>query len=92
MEKLYQFIRGHKMEKKIAVIAIIVSDPSAVEKVNTLLHEYREDVIGRLGLPYREKGVSVISVVLDAEPQKLNALSGKLGMIEGVSSKTLLAK
>ena len=80
------------MEKKIAVIAIIVSDSNAVEKVNTLLHEYREDVIGRLGLPYREKGVSVISVVLDAEPQKLNALSGKLGMIEGVSSKTLLAK
>lgn len=80
------------MEKKIAVIAIIVSDSNAVEKVNTLLHEYREDVIGRLGLPYREKGVSVISVVMDAEPQKLNALSGKLGMIEGVSSKTLLAK
>ena len=80
------------MEKKIAVIAIIVSDSNAVEKVNTLLHEYREDVIGRLGLPYKEKGVSVISVVLDAEPQKLNALSGKLGMIEGVSSKTLLAK
>ena len=80
------------MEKKIAVIAIIVSDSNAVEKVNTLLHDYREDVIGRLGLPYREKGVSVISVVLDAEPQKLNALSGKLGMIEGVSSKTLLAK
>ena len=80
------------MEKKIDVIAIIVSDSNAVEKVNTLLHEYREDVIGRLGLPYREKGVSVISVVLDAEPQKLNALSGKLGMIEGVSSKTLLAK
>ena len=84
--------KKEKMEKKIAVLAIIVSDHNAVEKVNALLHEFREEVIGRMGLPYKEKGVSVISVVFDSEPSKLNALSGKLGMINGVSSKILLAK
>lgn len=80
------------METKIAVIAIIVSKIEAVERVNTLLHEFRDEIIGRQGIPYREKGVSVISVVLDSDQSKLNALSGKLGMIEGVSSKILLAK
>lgn len=79
-------------DKKISVIAIIVSDADAVEKVNALLHEYREYFIGRMGLPYRERGVSVISAVLDAPLSVINGLSGKLGMIDGVSSKVLTAK
>ncbi|MBO7345635.1 MAG: iron-only hydrogenase system regulator [Clostridia bacterium] len=80
------------MESKIAVVAIIVSDISAVERVNSLLHQYGEYIIGRLGLPYKEKKVNVISVVMDAPQEIINGLSGKLGMVNGVSSKVLTTK
>ncbi len=80
------------MESKIAVVAIIVNDLSAVERVNALLHLFGEYVIGRLGLPYREKKVNVISVVMDAPQEVINSLSGKLGMVSGVSSKVLTTK
>ena len=80
------------MESKIAVVAIIVSDVSAVERLNSVLHSYCEYVIGRLGLPYKEKNVNVISIVMDAPVEIINALSGKLGMINGVTSKFLTAK
>ena len=80
------------MESKIAVLAVIVDDYSAVDKVNALLHEYRDYVVGRLGIPYRLKNVNVISVVLDAPIEAINGLSGKLGMLNGVSSKVLTAK
>lgn len=80
------------MENKIAVLAVIVNDNNAVEKVNAILHEFREFVVGRMGIPYRQKNVNIISVVLDAPATSINALSGKLGMIEGVSSKVLTAK
>lgn len=80
------------MENKIAVLAIIVNDFQAVETVNSLLHEFREYVVGRMGIPYRLKNVNIISVVLDAPAEKINSLSGKLGMLSGVSSKVLTAK
>ncbi len=80
------------METKIAVVALIIQDVNAVERVNALLHDFRDSIIGRLGIPHREKGVSVISVVLDAPQETVNSLSGKLGMIQGVSSKVLTAK
>ena len=80
------------MENKIAVLAIIVSDNNAVEKVNAVLHDFRGFVIGRMGIPYRQKNVNIISVVLDAPLAEINGLSGKLGMIDGVSSKVLTAK
>ena len=80
------------MENKIAVITIIVNDVSSVDTVNGLLHEYRDYVIGRMGIPYKPKEVNIISVVLDATPETINGLSGKLGMIDGVSSKVLTAK
>ena len=80
------------METKIAVVAIIVSDISAVDKVNSLLHAYGEHIIGRFGIPHRPKKVNVISVVMDALPEVINSLSGKLGMISGVSSKVLTTK
>ena len=80
------------MEKKIAVVAIIVSDVSAVERINALLHDFGEHIIGRMGIPYREKGLSVISVVMDAPQEVINSLSGKLGMVKGVSSKVLTTK
>jgi putative iron-only hydrogenase system regulator len=80
------------MESKIAVVAIIVSDKEAVEKINSLLHDFGEYIIGRLGIPYREKKVNVISVVVDAPQEIINSLSGKIGMIKGASSKVLTTK
>ena len=79
------------MESKIAVLAIIVSDLNAVERINGLLHDFGEHIIGRFGLPYKQKKVNVISVVMDAPQEIINSLSGKLGMVEGVSSKVLTA-
>lgn len=69
-------------------MAIIVEQLQAAEKLNTVLHEYGEHIIGRMGLPYREKGVHIVSVALDAPQDTIAALAGKLGNIEGVSVKT----
>ena len=80
------------MENKIAVVAIIVSDVKAVEKINATLHDFGDYIIGRLGLPYKKKNVNVICVVMDAPSEKINSLTGKLGMINGVSSKVLTTK
>ena len=79
-------------ETKIAILAIIVRDFDAVEIVNALLHEYRNYVVGRMGIPYRERNISVLSVVLDAPQEALSGLSGKLGMTAGVTAKVLTAK
>ena len=79
------------MEKSLAVVAIIVTDFDAVERVNALLSEYRDYVVGRMGLPHRD-GKNVISVVLEATNEIVNSLSGKLGMVKGVKSKVLIAK
>ena len=79
-------------QSKIAVLAIIISNPDAVEEVNTLLHEFRAYVIARQGVPYRDRGINLISLFLDAPQTVLNSLSGKLGMIKGVSSKLLNTK
>ncbi len=80
------------MENKIAVVAIIVSDSSAVERINGLLHAFGEHIIGRMGLPYKKRNINVISVVMDAPQEVINSLTGKLGMLEGVSSKVLTTK
>ena len=80
------------MEKRIAVVSILVSDRGESEKVNALLSEYGEWVLGRMGIPYKEKQVSVLSVVLDAPVEITNALTGKLGRINGVSVKALFGK
>lgn len=76
-------------ENKIAVVAIIVSDVNCSERVNALLHDYGNYIVGRMGLPYREKSLNVISVVLDAPAGIINGLTGKLGMINGVNAKAL---
>jgi putative iron-only hydrogenase system regulator len=80
------------MEKKLAVIATVISNKDSVAKVNEVFHVYSEHVLGRLGIPHREKGVNVISVVMDAPIEIINSLSGKMGMVKGVSSKVLTAK
>lgn len=80
------------METRIALIGIIVEDEQAAEKINRILHDYGCCIIGRMGLPYRERGISIISIVMDAPNETISALSGKLGMIPGVSTKTLYSK
>lgn len=80
------------MEKRIAILGIIIEDAEQAMPVNDLLHEYRDYIIGRMGMPYREKNISVISVVLDAPNEVISALSGKLGMLSGVSSKAVYSK
>ena len=80
------------MESRVAMISIVVQDMQAVENVNNLLHEFSEYIIGRMGIPYRARGISLISVAMDAPGDAISALSGKLGMIRGVSAKTVYAK
>lgn len=80
------------METKISVVAMIISDKNAVERVNGLLHDFGEYIVARLGVPYKEKNVNVITVVVDAPQNIVNSLTGKLGMVEGVSSKVLTVK
>ena len=75
------------MESRVSVISIMVKDEEAAGEVNQLLHQFRQYVVGRMGIPYRERGISIISVVLDAPQDATSSLSGK-----GVSAKTLTAK
>ncbi len=85
-------VMENTQENRIAVIGIIVEDKAMAESVNTLLHQYSDYVIGRMGLPYRERNMSIISVVVDAPSDIISALSGKLGRLPGVSSQALYTK
>ena len=76
------------METRVAVISIIVEQEDNVEKINILLHEARQYIIGRMGIPYSSRGISIISVVIDAPQNIISALSGKIGHLQGVSAKT----
>ena len=80
------------METKIALVGIIVEELEQAENVNAVLHEYAEFIVGRMGIPYREKEVSVIAVVVDAPQSIISRLSGKIGMIDGVNVKTVNTK
>ena len=79
------------MENRVAVLAIIVRDTDAVLTLNELLHRYGEDIIGRMGLPCRDRGLRLISVALDAPGDVISALSGKIGRLPGVKAKTVYA-
>ena len=80
------------METRSALIGIIVEDSNEIEKLNLILHEYSTYIIGRMGIPYKEKDVCVISIVIDASNDVISSLSGKLGMIKGISVKTMYSK
>lgn len=77
------------METKVALLGIIVETMDSVSELNQILHEYGSYIIGRMGIPYREKNVNVISVAVDAPQDVINALSGKIGRLRGVSAKTI---
>ncbi len=76
------------METRVAVMSIIVENPQVVEKLNSILHEYGEWIVGRMGLPYRKRGISIISIALDAPQNTIAALAGKVGSLPGISVKT----
>ena len=80
------------METRIALIGIIVEDNEEADKLNSILHEYRQYIIGRMGLPYREKSISIISMVVAASNDVISSLSGKLGMVKGINVKTMYSK
>lgn len=77
---------------RVALIGIIVQNADAVEKLNSILHEHRKRIIGRMGIPCPSKGLSVISVCVDAPTDEISALAGRIGMLRGVSSKTIYPK
>ena len=79
-------------ETRVAQLGILVEDPDSVEALNALLHQYKDYIIGRMGLPYRAKQVNIISIVLDAPQDAISTLAGKVGMLPGVSGKALSAK
>ena len=79
-------------ENTLAAISVVVEEPDSVPALNALLHEYAGCIIGRMGIPYRQRGVNLISVVLDAPADAISALSGKAGMLPGVSCKAVYSK
>lgn len=80
------------MNKRIGVVGIVVQNISNIDKVNSILHDYSEIIVGRLGVPYREKGISIISVIIDGTSDEVSALTGKLGAIQGINVKSALTK
>ena len=80
------------MEEKVAIIGIFIQDMSAVGKVNELLHEYADCIIGRIGIPFRERSLNIISVIVNASSDRISTLSGRLGRIEGIHAKAMQAK
>lgn len=80
------------MDTRIALIGVILETRESVDELNHLLSDYGEYVIGRMGLPYKEKGIHIISIAIDAPNNIISALSGKLGMLPGVSTKTIYGK
>lgn len=84
--------RGEGMENKIALIAVVVRELSGAAQVNDLLHEFAPVIVGRMGIPYRDKGVSVISIIADAPPDQISTLAGRLGRISGITVKSVQVK
>jgi putative iron-only hydrogenase system regulator len=77
------------MDTRVAVIAIIARNTDSAEQINALLHDYGAYIVGRMGIPYRQRGINMISIAIDAPQDKINTLAGKIGRLEGVSAKTL---
>lgn len=90
MDKITYAIKEKEehMETRVAVMSIIVENNDTVEELNALLHKHGEYIIGRMGIPYRKRGISIISIALDAPQDTIAALSGKVGSLPGISVKT----
>ena len=80
------------METRVALIGIIVENYASVDELNALLHDYRDFIISRMGLPYKHKHINIISIGIDAPVDTINALTGKIGRLDGITSKTIISK
>lgn len=80
------------MDKRIGVVGIVVEELESAEKVNSTLHEFANIIVGRLGIPYRERGISVISLIVDGTSDEISAMTGKIGKIRGVNVKSAMTK
>jgi putative iron-only hydrogenase system regulator len=80
------------MEKRLGVVSIIVEDMGKVSSINDILHNYSHTIVGRMGIPYRERGVSVISLIVDGTTDEIGSITGKLGILSGVQVKSVLSK
>lgn len=80
------------MDSRIAIIGIIIDDMDATEEVNGILHDYSMYILGRMGIPYREKSLNIISIAVDAPMDAINQMAGRLGRLSGVSAKTMYSK
>ena len=85
-------VKSMENETRIATIAMIISDNDSASQVNSLLHDYGRYIVGRMGIPYRDRGLNIINIVLDAPADVISALSGKLGRLNGVTTKAVYAK
>lgn len=79
-------------ETRVAILAIVVENPTHTEQLNQILHQYRQYIIGRMGLPYDKQGISLISVAVDAPTGIISAMSGKIGMLDGITAKAVYSK
>jgi putative iron-only hydrogenase system regulator len=91
-EEFFIFRRESSMDKRIGIVGIVIEDFSSVSEVNEILHEYANLIVGRMGLPYKERCGSVISLIMDGTNDEISALTGKLGRIKGVSVKSMITK
>lgn len=80
------------MNTRVALIGVVVENFESTKKLNDLLHQYGQYIIGRMGVPYKSRNISIISVIIDAPGDVISALSGKLGMLPGVNTKTIYSK
>ncbi|MDY4444655.1 MAG: TM1266 family iron-only hydrogenase system putative regulator [Butyricicoccus sp.] len=79
-------------QTRVAILAIVVENPAQVEPLNQILHQYRQHIIGRMGIPYEKKEISLISIAVDAPADIISALSGKIGTLDGVTAKAVYSK
>lgn len=77
------------MDTRVAIIGIILEKKDEVEKLNSILHEYSNRIIGRMGMPYKEKAINIITIIIDAPQDEINTLSGKIGKLSGITSKVI---
>lgn len=82
----------NEVDKRIGIVGIVIEDFTCVERINTILHEFAGLIVGRMGLPYRERGVSVISLIVDGTNDEISALTGKLGRVSGAAVKSMITK
>lgn len=80
------------METRVAILGIVVENPDSVGALNDLLHEYSSYIIGRMGVPYKERGISLISIMVDGPADQISSLSGKIGQLSGITSKAVYSK